>query len=68
MAFKRCRTCGRTFETEGEWLAQTHPKGAQPTFENEGGELRLRICPCGNTLAVLYRGDEVVPDDEPADG
>ncbi len=64
MAFKRCRTCGRKFETEREWVAQTTAKGAQPTFEGDGSELRLRICSCGNTLAVLYRGDEGVPDDE----
>lgn len=58
---KRCPTCGRTFETAAEFIAQTQPvrsdhSGVKQSQDDNGvAMLELyRNCPCGSTLMDFF--------------
>ncbi len=58
---KRCPTCGRTFESAAEFVAQTQPVRAShsgvKTAQDDNGVALLEIyrnCPCGSTLMDIF--------------
>jgi hypothetical protein len=58
---KRCPTCGRTFESAAEFVAQTQPVRASHSgvkaAQDDNGVALLEIyrnCPCGSTLMDFF--------------
>jgi len=62
---KACASCGRRFETLGDYILATRPIGATISYDAELGEWEttrplgaaaLANCPCGSTLALTTEG------------
>ena len=66
---KRCPTCGRTFETAAEFVAQTQPVRADHSgvkaSQSDNGVAMLELyrnCPCGSTLMDFFSERRDVSD------
>ena len=66
---KRCPTCGRTFETAAEFVAQTQPVRADHSgvkaSQSDNGVALLEVyrnCPCGSTLMDFFSERRDVSD------
>lgn len=66
---KRCPTCGRTFESAAEFVAQTQPVRASHSgvkaAQDDNGVALLEIyrnCPCGSTLMDFFSERRDVSD------